>query len=220
MRTPFSPFHLLFYLGLLLFVTLSIQYGLMALTFEKLGLDAHSALLLLGTSLLGSGINLPLMTLQTGDAEGAPPPDDLALFHSLLPYDGRTRIVVNVGGCLVPVFFSVYLLRHYPLGIFNTLTATLLVAGISHAMSRPVQGIGIGMPVLVAPLSAALVAVLLGGEYRAPLAYIAGSLGVLIGADLFRLKDIHTMRAPVASIGGAGTFDGIFMTGLVAVLLS
>jgi len=28
------------------------------------------------------------------------------------------------------------------------------------------------------------------------------------------------MGAPVASIGGAGTFDGIFMTGIVAVLLA
>jgi uncharacterized membrane protein len=87
-------------------------------------------------------------------------------------------------------------------------------------MSRPIPGLGIGMPMLVAPLTAALVAIPLGGEYRAPLAYIAGSLGVLIGADVLRLKDIRKLGAPLASIGGAGTFDGIFMTGLVAVLLT
>ena len=54
----------------------------------------------------------------------------------------------------------------------------------------------------------------------AALAYIAGTLGVLIGADIFRLKDIRKMGTPVASIGGAGTFDGIFITGIVAVLLT
>jgi uncharacterized membrane protein len=43
---------------------------------------------------------------------------------------------------------------------------------------------------------------------------------VLIGADLLRLKDIRRMGTPVTSIGGAGTFDGIFMTGIVAVLLT
>ena len=60
----------------------------------------------------------------------------------------------------------------------------------------------------------------LGPEQRAPLAYICGTLGVLIGADLARLKDIRALGAPLASIGGAGTFDGVFLTGLVAVLLT
>ncbi|MCW8828861.1 MAG: DUF1614 domain-containing protein, partial [Gammaproteobacteria bacterium] len=68
--------------------------------------------------------------------------------------------------------------------------------------------------------SAALAAVLIAPEASAPLAYISGTLGVLIGADLLRLKDIRTMGAPFASIGGAGTFDGIFITGIVAVLLA
>jgi hypothetical protein len=60
----------------------------------------------------------------------------------------------------------------------------------------------------------------LGGEMAAPLAYIAGTLGVLLGADLFRLRDIQDLGVPFASIGGAGTFDGIFMSGIVAVLIA
>jgi uncharacterized membrane protein len=31
---------------------------------------------------------------------------------------------------------------------------------------------------------------------------------------------VHGLGAPVASIGGAGTFDGIFLTGILAVLLA
>ena len=76
------------------------------------------------------------------------------------------------------------------------------------------------MPVLIAPLTAALIAVAINIEHSAPLAYISGTLGVLIGADLLRLKDVRQLGAPVASIGGAGTFDGIFMTGIVAALLT
>ena len=66
----------------------------------------------------------------------------------------------------------------------------------------------------------AVVAVLLSYEDAAPLAYIGGSLGTLIGADLLNLEKIAELGAPIASIGGAGTFDGIFLTGILAVLLA
>jgi len=44
----------------------------------------------------------------------------------------------------------------------------------------------------------------------ASLAYICGTLGVIIDVDRLRTKDIRNMGAPSASIVGAGTFDGIF----------
>jgi uncharacterized membrane protein len=83
-----------------------------------------------------------------------------------------------------------------------------------------VRGLGIGMPILVAPLAAAAIAYVMAGENAAPLAYVGGTMGVLIGADLLRVKDIRQLAAPVASIGGAGSFDGIFISGLLAVLLA
>jgi uncharacterized membrane protein len=83
-----------------------------------------------------------------------------------------------------------------------------------------VPRLGIAMPVLVAPLAAALTAVLINLDHGAPLAYISGTLGVLIGADLLHFRDIRKMGAPLAAIGGAGTFDGIFITGIVAALLA
>ncbi|GEM20586.1 DUF1614 domain-containing protein [Nitrosococcus oceani] len=57
-------------------------------------------------------------------------------------------------------------------------------------------------------------------ERRAPLAYIAGTLEVLLGADILRLKDIRRIGTPITSIGGAGTFDGIFITSIIAALLA
>ena len=52
-----------------------------------------------------------------------------------------------------------------------------------------------------------------------PILAFAGSMGTLIGADLLNLDKIQGLGAPVASIGGAGTFDGVFLTGIIAVLL-
>ena len=221
MRTPFSPVVLLFLLGFTLWLVFAIKLEIIALTFAKLGLAPESALALLITSLFGSFINLPLLTLPASAPPDFQPMRPMGLLQPpVLPFTGQTRVVVNVGGCLVPLVFSLYLMQNNPLDIGQTLLATLIVAGISYTASRPIPGLGIGMPILVAPLSAAMVAMALGGASRAPLAYIAGSLGVLIGADLLRLKDIRGLGAPVASIGGAGTFDGIFITGLVAVLLT
>ena len=54
----------------------------------------------------------------------------------------------------------------------------------------------------------------------AALAYVGGTLGTLIGADLANLGKVQKLGAPVASIGGAGTFDGIFIAGITAVLLA
>jgi uncharacterized membrane protein len=121
---------------------------------------------------------------------------------------------------MIPLLFSLYLFFYHALPILDVMLAIMAVTSISYLVSRPVQGIGIGMPIFIAPLTAALCALLINQELSAPLAYIGGTTGVLIGADLMRLKDIRTMGTPMASIGGAGTFDGIFITGIVAVILA
>ncbi len=91
---------------------------------------------------------------------------------------------------------------------------------VVHWMADPVPGLGIAVPVFMPVVVTAIVAMILSREDSAPLAYIAGSLGTLIGADLTNLDKIRGLGAPIASIGGAGTFDGIFLTGILAVLLA
>lgn len=221
MRLPFSPIHLFIILVFALWIMFSIQMELITLTFAKLGLSPQSALTLMLVSLAGSLINLPLFSLH-----GCQNPPQTEEEHKgflrppELPFDGTTLVAVNVGGCLVPLFFSMHLLQQSKLSPFTVLIAVCIVAAVSYKLSRPIPGIGIGMPILVAPLTAAIVSIAIGEEHRATLAYISGSLGVLIGADIFRFKNIREMGTPLASIGGAGTFDGIFMSGLVAVLLT
>ncbi|MGD8514271.1 MAG: DUF1614 domain-containing protein [Granulosicoccaceae bacterium] len=217
-----SPPHMLIFIGLLaVFITL-IHLGILRIAFDKLGLSPGRAYLLLMISLFGSVINLPLFTIKTDRPVEIPVHP---LFRGLLhrrtaDFQGKTLIAVNVGGCLVPVTFSLYLLTINPLAVFDVIAGVTVVATMSYLLSRPIPGLGIGMPIFVAPITAALVALLLNPELSAPLAYISGTLGVVIGADLLKLHDIGKIGTPVAAIGGAGTFDGIFITGIVAVLLA
>jgi len=87
-------------------------------------------------------------------------------------------------------------------------------------MARVVPGVGISLPAFIPPLVAAGSALLLASEFAAPIAYIAGSLGTLIGADLLNLEKIKNIGAQVVSIGGAGVYDGIFLVGVIAAFLA
>jgi uncharacterized membrane protein len=199
-----------------------VQLGILQVAFHKLGLAAESAALLLMVTLFGSLLNLPLFTVPTDPVAQERRLQELPhrLRKRIRPIPGRTIIAVNVGGCVVPLAFSLYLLNHSQPAPLHLLAAVGAVALVSYGISFSVPRVGIAMPVLVAPLTAAVAALSLGPDQAPALAYIGGTLGVLIGADLLRLKDIGKLGEPVASIGGAGTFDGIFVTGIVAVLLT
>ena len=212
----------LIYLFLLsLFLVIFIQLGIFGIVLEKVGLSPNSAALLLGSTLFGSMINLPLFKITSDENESI---NNLKrprlLFTSMQPFTGTTIIAINVGGALIPIFFSLYLIFFHQLNPLQFIPAIMVVSYISYTFSRPIQGLGVGIPVFIAPVTAALVALIIAPAQSAPIAYVCGTLGVLIGADLFRLKDIKQMAVPVAAIGGAGTFDGIFFTGIIAVLLA
>jgi len=105
------------------------------------------------------------------------------------------------------------------------IVGVILVAIVSHLTSRPVVGVGIVSPALVSPLVAAIYTVLVLTQIPTiengfAVAYVSGVLGTLIGADITNLGAIKKIGAPVASIGGAGTFDGVFLSGIIAVLLT
>ena len=221
MRSPFSAYQFLLLLFILILVVIIIQVGAFTMALEKLGLSAHSAMLLLVCTLMGSAINLPLFSMKAEEpSEEARQMFSGLLFGRPMPFTGKTIVAVNVGGALIPVSFSVYLIMTNQLPLVQVIPAIVIVTACCRVFSRPIPGLGIGIPVFIAPITAALTALLLAPENSAPTAYICGTLGVLIGADLLRLQDIRKLGTPVASIGGAGTFDGIFFTGIVAVLLA
>jgi uncharacterized membrane protein len=130
-----------------------------------------------------------------------------------------TVVAVNLGGAVIPVILSVYLIVKHGLFAESLLGVGIVTAAV-HLMARPVPGVGIAVPMFVPPLITAIVALSISRCHAGRLASISGSLGTLIGADLLNLGKIRGLGAPVASIGGAGKFDGVFLTGLVAVLLA
>lgn len=219
MRTPFSPLQLALFVFVLVLLLTLVQIGLLHIAAEKLGIDFRLALVGLFVCLMGSVINLPLFTLPS-HAEHSQLMQHGWLMGPKRLQPGRIIVAINLGGAILPILFSFYLFIVHELQLWPVLLATLLVSAISYGLSRPVPGLGIAMPVFIPPVIAALTALLIDPEHSAPLAYIAGTLGVIIGADLLRLKSIQAIGAPVVSIGGAGTFDGIFLTGIVAVLLA
>jgi uncharacterized membrane protein len=213
----------LFSILVVLFVGLIIlvQLRILRYAYMKLGLGPGAALLLLFGSLIGSYFNIPIAVL----------PGSTARAHEIVDFYGMRYVVplvtswpgtvlaVNLGGAVIPTIMSTYLVIRYQLWL-KAAIATTVIAFIIHSMATPVPGIGIAVPVFAPVVATAIIAFILSREYAAPLAYIGGSMGTLIGADLLNLDKISGLGAPVASIGGAGTFDGIFLTGILAVLLA
>jgi uncharacterized membrane protein len=207
--------------GVFLIVVVLIQINVLRYVYTRLGVSSGTALLLLFGSLIGSYINIPVARFPEREVQTA---QDLSFFgmHYLVPvvveWPG-TVIAVNVGGAVIPTLLSLYLLVKNDLWIRGIVT-TAAVTAIVHTLAYPVPGVGIAVPIFVPPVATAIVAVLIARQHAAALAYVGGSLGTLIGADLLNLDAVQELGAPVASIGGAGTFDGIFLTGIMAVLLA
>jgi uncharacterized membrane protein len=219
MRRPHSPFEFLLFLLLLVILFTLVQIGLVHIAADKLGISLPLALLALFFCLLSSFINIPLFTIASHTrVEQQIVPVWLLGKPTLMR--NRILVAINLGGAIMPLFFCVYLYTLHQLALVQILIVTLGVALPSYAISRPIPGLGVAMPVFIPPIIAALLALLLATEHSAPLAYIGGTLGVILGADILRLRSIQTIGAPIVSIGGAGTFDGVFLTGIIAVLLA
>ncbi len=221
----FSPFALLFFFGFLIilfFIFVLFHIGMITIAATKLGLSGDQILAFLLGSLLGSHINIPVKTIHHGYEFY--PEREINFFgiRYVVPPVRKpqtTVIAVNFGGCIIPLLLSIYLMLQHHLLITPILGVTV-VSLVCYKLARPIPGIGIGLPMFIPPLLAALVALLLDPLHAPAVAYISGTMGTLIGADLLHLREIDRLRAPVASIGGAGTFDGIFLTGIIAVLLA
>ena len=207
--------------GVFVFLVVLLQIGALRYAYMRIGLSAGGAMLVLLGSLVGSYFNIPLAEL----------PERHIVSGQEVSYFGmryvvpvvvewpETVVAVNVGGALIPGLVSLYLFVKHRLWV-RGLLAIAFVAGLCHLLAQPLPGLGIALPVFVPAILSALVALLLSVRRAAPLAYIGGSLGTLVGADLLNLGRVQGLGAPMVSIGGAGTFDGIFLTGVLAVLIA
>ena len=219
---PHRPRFLAVLAGVLVLVVVLVEVRAVSYAFTLAGLDPTWAVLVLIGCLLGSAVNIPIMSLPSD----LPETEYVWLRRGAVVYavpvgrPGRITVTVNVGGAIIPTAVSVYLLAHT--GRWGAgLLAVVVVAAVVHRFAVPVSTLGIVVPMFVPVVAAAVTALLIGPPRDAgALAYVAGTLGTLLGADLGNLGSVRAMRARVVSIGGGGTFDGIFLTGVLAVLLA
>ena len=214
------PF-LLAWLGVLTALSFLVVLRVLQFAYAQLGIAPRYFFTWLFASLAGSYVNLPIMRFS---------PEQMTRLQEI-PFYGvpyviptvetwpGTILAVNVGGAIIPILVSLILIVKN--GLYRMAAWGIAIVSLAcYVLAEPVPGLGIAIPVFYPPVIAAVVALLLSRQYAAPLAYACGSLGTLIGADLMNLGNIRGLGAPVMSIGGAGTFDGIFVTGLIAVLLA
>jgi len=188
---------------LLVVLVVLVELRILAYAYRKIGVHPRYVFAVMLLTLLGSQVNIPLYTVPAQTAG----------------HGGGMVVAVNVGGALIPTLISCYLFfrtRMYG----RMLLGIAVVALVVHQLAQVVPGAGIALPMLVPPLVAAGVALLLAFWRAPPVAYVSGSMGTLIGADIMNLGRVHEIGATVVSIGGAGTFDGVFLTGIIAGLLA
>jgi uncharacterized membrane protein len=222
-------------LGLVLFTTCLLPFMLVDLGMQALAnlhLSFQAAMLVLVSILLGSAINIPIKRRPLDSEVVVPVFEPLGGWMSF-PRFQRVRqeqvVAVNVGGCIVPVLLAVWLSRFIVAGGATVIAVALIGMAVNTALcytsARPVPKIGIALPFFL-PALVALTVTWLGlpgprdQPYHAPVAFVIGISGPLLGADLLHWKDFTKISAGSVSIGGAGTWDGIVLSGLIAALFA
>lgn len=134
-------------------------------------------------------------------------------------YKGTVLIAVNLGGSILPLGYAGGLWLYLGIELVQLGPVIAITCLASYLLSRPLYGFGIALPVLTVPFITAISCKLLMTEHAIAGAFIAGTIGVILGADILRIKNLKQIGSSFVSIGGAGVFDGIVLTGLIASLI-
>ncbi len=216
-------------LSLLLFIVLTFLFPLafselMFASLSKLHLSPSMALTSPISIFLGGLVNIPVMSTTHGRDVIVHPLTVYGLsglWPRLQKVRQRTVIAANVDGCLIPGR-SGNLRTHQS----RTSHSVGAVRGSGRLRSKyscllfnrpPVAALGIIMPGVISPLIAAGSALLLAPEMAAPYRFRQWRCR----AARRRRSDTpqgYQSDAGLISIGGAGTFDGIILSGIEPVL--
>lgn len=221
---PFGCLALLVFGGILLLPIFFANFMLTAL--NKLGLNPGMAFLAGVGIFLGSLVNIPIQRIERKGEVEVISPSMFGLTRTRTPWIQEQYITValNLGGAIIPLMLAVHeLLRVIQRGNQALLMCSVAVGLnilVCYMVARPIPGVGIALSPFIPAILAAVSAWILAPEFAPPIAFIAGVLGPVVGADLLHLEEVKRARVNVVSIGGAGTFDGIVLSGLVATLLA
>ena len=211
------PASILTYILYILLPILAIYLGYLIVTkaFNDMGFSSFEAIVIVFISfILGAGI----LDDYTG----------FSFSNIHLVTHNNWRIGINIGGAIIPIILSIYLYIKNKLQMKKVLLGITIVAVITYFVTfpDPRKGIVSRFPFWLLPVFFASLAsiILLWNDKRkaAPFAYISGTIGVLIGADVFHLYSLLKLELPSgknAIIGGADIFDMVFITGILAVII-
>lgn len=171
------------------------------------------------------GLGTPEVALLTIGSVAAP------VLNVPLAVVGGAVLAVNLGGAIVPVLLTVRFHRHGRAPAVRLALVTAAVAASTWAIVsvQPEAGVVAPFPEFLVPPGVALAGALLVAGGRAtlagPIAYGAGTLGAIVGADLLalpRLLDVaRDADAGTALIlGGGGAFDLIFLAGALPLAVA
>lgn len=225
-----SVLAILLIVGLIIILIPLFLLGMIGAAFTKLGFSWISAIIVVLLMFFGSTVNIPLYRIKRDMVRMTP--DTTAVFGSGSPWPAEpvweTIVSINLGGAILPVCISLYLLYQamsvtstslmMPVGV-----GILIVAFITYVATRPVPGVGLGVPLLIPALTALLMGMFLFGGAGIPatvVAFVSGTIGTLLGGNIARLNCIRDLEVPEMSIGGAGTFSAIFICCILPALIA
>ncbi len=229
---PLASFFMYLLTVLMSFIMVYLFLWSSGKAFTSLGLNPRLVSLIIFVSLLGSFINIPIYK-YTLDEELVLTINYVNFYGIIYPIPSFERVknksvlAVNLGGAIIPILVSLYLsyklLTLEPNTLMPLLVSIIVASFIIHIYAKPIPHLGIAVPTFIPPFTSMTLALFWGfwgfdKSVMLTIAYVSGTLGALIGADLMNLNKIRTFKSPMVSIGGAGTFDGIFLSGLLAVL--
>ncbi|QXJ30636.1 DUF1614 domain-containing protein [Saccharolobus shibatae] len=230
-----SPFRglfrsiLYFLLGLIMAL---ISAGYFSQLFSIVGINKDIAIIVSITisflSLFSSPFNLVLKEVKK---EAISIEEDVVFFFGfpvfiprISKHNMNTLIAINLGGALIPLAVSLFLMYELQAYILYFVINIIIVAVASKLFSRVIRGVGVIMHPIIPSVFSVITSYFLFYRFHIliPLsAYIGSVVGTLIGADLLNLRRIiNEARPQVISIGGMGTFDGIFVSGIISVFIS
>jgi uncharacterized membrane protein len=221
---------LLLLIALIILIVPLLFLGLVGAAFTRLGFSWIAALAVVLLMLLGSFVNLPLYRIKR---------DMVRVGNAELPFAGagnpfvtspvwETIISLNLGGAVIPVAVSLYLLYQATAItgmelLLPVAVGILIVAGIAWMATRSVPGYGLRAPLFIPGLAALLCGLLLAGGTglsAGVTAFVAGTAGTLLGAGIAQIPRVREMEVPEVSIGGSGMFGAIFLACILSALIA
>lgn len=182
----------------LLVVGVLVYFGIAQRILDRMRLTDKQALLFIAAIVVGSFIDIPLMS-------------------------SPVEVSINVGGALLPVLLSLWLIAKADETAerVRAILAAVLVAAAVWLGSRylPYEPENMFLdPKLLYGLSAGLIAYLAGRSRRS--AFIGGVLGIVL-SDVVHMITLMNAGIPGRTdIGGAGAFDVVIIAGIVAVMIA